>query len=147
VYAGVTREEIKTWVESNLDKKMQEFALGWWRISIQYNRLDAGDGVMAPFMQVSSYPEREKSVLEIDLERCEELEEEQFVSFLEHELLHVIHAPFYLLWNQVLEVAPQSSQTILQTAFLQNCEMTVRHLERLVHALRNSSTEDQKGSP
>lgn len=128
----MTEQEMRDWVEANFQEKLREFGLGWWRVDLTWGR--ASDPNHA--MECSSKPEYEQSFVTIDIEQCKQLTLEQFVDCIEHELMHIIHAPFGLFWDMVLANVHKDHHDSIQTSWSHAAELTVRHLERMKTAMR-----------
>lgn len=135
----MTSEQVRSWFKKNLDRKMREFGVPHWRISVSYMRHESKDDGFHPFMVCQKRFEYEKAVLEIDADICaRELDSaDELEKMVEHELLHVVSSPFDLYMTMTWEmVTDEHLRGVLNESWRQAQELSVRNMERLVHSLR-----------
>jgi hypothetical protein len=126
----MNESDVKHWVDNNIDRLMSMFGIPHWRIAVAY-RPGSFEDEFVELMRVSTRPEYERSMITINFYQIQDFEELE--STLKHELMHILHSPFYsvhdLIENGLGDDHPLLA--VIDEAFRQAGEMTVRNLERM----------------
>jgi hypothetical protein len=141
------RTAVKEWVDRHIEPLMASLGIGYWRVVVQYDRVEADDpgpgfGVAA---QCWAKPQYERATIRIDPEEVDD--EGHLEAILTHELLHVVASP-YLSYRDIAtsNIRPGSSADAAEDrAWADACERTVRNLERLVFSLRRAVRAEVEG--
>jgi hypothetical protein len=116
---------VQAWVEDNLAQMKDSLGLYDWKVKVGYKV--SGGEVMgdcsADIKYQHAYINLDSSLIQDEVELKE---------LLQHELLHIHHAPFTLLWDALQPLVGDDSAKSLETTFSCAMELTVKSLERLL---------------
>lgn len=122
------KSAVQKWVDKNAERIKQEFGLDNWRLVINIENLDpAKDGSISA-MRVKWKPEYERATIWINFNEIPN--EEELAYHFRHELMHIMHSPFELVWRSLWEIFTEDEAKIFGELWTQAEELTVRNLER-----------------
>ncbi len=121
-------EKAKIWVEENIETLKKCLALERYRLNIEYVRLEPTDNGAVKAMRVKPLPQYERALIEIDCSAI--VDEADLEEHLRHELFHLFHSPFELVYQVLYEMLEPEDLKIVNVLWGQAEELTVRNLER-----------------
>ena len=147
----MTREEVKDYVDNNIDRMAREFGLGDWRIKLDFPKgYDRTDNFQVAGKCHSDF-KRQRALIEIWADSFEDRPEQELRETVEHELLHLCHAGLLDSVDTAFAMLDEDQKPVFDRALMLGYELTVRSLEKLVAALRasnqNPPTEQPEPSP
>lgn len=117
------QSKVKEWVGANLERLMAQCGIPHWRVVVWYDALDEATAECSPRLKYES------ARITIDPARIDDIEELERV--LRHELFHIVHSPFHILWDAVAQTFTQEQCDIFNQLWSYAQEMTVKNLERM----------------
>ena len=134
------KSRVKALVEDNIERYMRLFGIPHWRVTVEYGPIDSSGACGAPAAEMNVQPQYERALMSIDPEKIQD--EEMLEAVLKHELLHILHSPFALVWDAIAEAIPDENlYKAIRSIYWNANEMTVRNLERM-HAGHTLTTEE-----
>ena len=121
------RSKAQKWVDENAERIKNEMGLGNWRLTVELDHIEDRNGKVIG-AQVKPQPHYEKATVWINFDQIHTLE--RLEEDLRHELMHVLHSPFDLLYEAILEMLNPEQLKIANALWNHAEEMTVRNLER-----------------
>ncbi len=128
------RSAVTKWIDKNKDTIILEFGLSHWKINIECHALQPDDNGAISAMKVKTLPEYERAQILVNFDAIPN--DAALDEHLRHELMHILHAPFDLLWQALKDIIPAEQHSLLGTLYTQAEERTVLNLERFYEAVR-----------
>ena len=139
------KSAVKQWVDENIERLQAEMGLPHWRLQILYESIEAREGGFQPVATVRFKPEYERACITVNFDEVES--ESTLEEHLKHELAHVVHAPFEIPYEIVKAIVTDEQLSAINKAWITAEEMTVRNIERLLHAQAKLQKTEQEGAP
>ena len=124
--------KVKEWVEANIKPLCEEFGIPHWGVKVHF--VSMGDEFCG---DCSAYPLYERATIRLDPAGMDD--EAYLKKVFEHELLHIVNAPWDGFWDLVTKAIPEGSVDLVDTlreAHHQAKEISNIGLERLVRGVR-----------
>jgi len=127
---------VRSWTEAHLDRIKELFGLRAWRIEIRYEK-SPPEGEQDTLAQVTALSERERALVVL---YCDPIRDEaELEHTLEHEMLHILIAPFEEAFEVAQPMLPAGkARDSVAVAYMQAAERAVRNLERLLEGIRRA---------
>jgi hypothetical protein len=135
----MTREEVKEFVEGNINRMAREFGLGDWRIRLDFPKGFDRTGNFQVDGRCHSDFKRQKALIEIWADSFEDCSEQELRETVEHELLHLCHAGIDDAMDTAFALLDDDEAPVFDRAMNLGYELTVRALEKLVAGIRAAS--------
>lgn len=134
----MTKDEQKALVDEHLEPMMRELGIPHWRGDVFYSHeASSPDGVgFQALMRCSAKPQYERFSITIFVLPCQELSEDEFLSHLRHELLHVVGSTMYDVFAFCMEALTEHHHGTFQEVWDACEERTVRNLERMYAGIK-----------
>ena len=127
------KSEVKAWVDENAERLKLELGLDHWRLVINHDGLPPGEDGAIRAMTVKTKPEYERATIWINFDAIEDTGELEY--HFRHELLHLMHAPFDLIYGPMYEMFTEEQIRVVNVMWNRAEELTVRNLERMYISL------------
>jgi len=141
----LSKDEVKEWVEANIESLMLSYGVPHWQITIEY-AFDDSSGCAG---KCNANPRYERAKITLNIPIIDDIEDLEKI--LRHEICHIHHSPFEMVrWalEDALDQLPgmASTKAALNSVFHDAMELTVKNIERL-HAGHMEDAQLENGNP
>ncbi len=130
----MTKAEMQAWLKDHGQAKQFEFGLENWRIAFVWSQVIDAD---SPRMSVNILScDYERATVTVHYNDYEEFGEAEFVSDLEHELIHIVNSPWQSIEPSIGSMLHDDYDGVAQTLYRQAHERSARSIERAIAAVK-----------
>lgn len=133
---------VKTIVDRELEPLMARFGIGHWRIVVSYAPTDADEEGWQRRGRCSRMVDYNQAHITLNSDAFED--EADCVKTLRHELLHIVAAPWDIVWNAAWPLVKDDpiKAGLLDSIHTHAMEQAIVNLERMYRGLTDDSADD-----
>jgi len=135
-----TKAEVEEYIENNIAQWISNFRLNDWKPYLEFVRISSNGNSFTTFASCEVSLNYREAIIAVDSERFVGSTEAEVRRTIEHELLHIVHAPTDKLENFVLSVIGDDPKLrdVWYGIYDDVCEDLVRGMEALVEETRST---------